>query len=159
LAACPPGRRGWEWHYLNRLCRGDRLPVEVGPDSAEFSPDGARLAGRYRGAVRVWDTSTGREVCSLRGDFGHWSPRLRVLFSPTGKHLATLALRHDPARKGAFWEVRLWDAVTGRPAAPLREAATASQTWSYRGGGIWQFRGAREDPGEVRPWAFSPDGT
>ena len=35
LHGCPPGRRGWEWHYVKRLAHLDRLTLESGSPSAE----------------------------------------------------------------------------------------------------------------------------
>src|SRR5262249_56223204 len=48
LAECLPAeRRGWEWHYLHRLCHGERLTLSDTPGpvyAVAFSPDGKRLA-------------------------------------------------------------------------------------------------------------------
>ncbi|HJZ55692.1 MAG TPA: protein kinase, partial [Gemmataceae bacterium] len=62
LQGCPEDLRGWEWHYLWRLCKVKPLVLH---DSTEvygvaFSPDGERIAsaGRDR-KVKVWDGRTG----------------------------------------------------------------------------------------------------
>lgn len=67
--------------------------------SVVFSPDGRRLAsaGSDR-IVRLWDTTTGQEVISLRG---HEDSIGRLLFSPDGHRLASAS------QDGM---VRVWDA-------------------------------------------------
>src|SRR5262249_14406154 len=44
LEDCPEGLRGWEWHYLMRLCKVDPLviPAETEVIGVAFSPDGER---------------------------------------------------------------------------------------------------------------------
>jgi WD40 repeat protein/serine/threonine protein kinase len=69
-----------------------------------FSPDGKRLAGVSRDAVKLWDVATGHDVLSLRGALQrHWDPAFnpRVAFSPDGKRL--VASNWDES-------ISLWDA-------------------------------------------------
>src|SRR5262249_33923131 len=82
-----------------------------------YSPDGRRLASaRLHGAVRVWDTATGRELRTLfhgASDF-----LLAVAYSPDGKTLAAAGVK----------SVRLWDAESGQDRLTLRghtDAVTA----------------------------------
>jgi WD40 repeat protein len=71
LDACPAGLRGWDWHYLRRLChrqstflRGHTRAVI----SVEYSPDGSRvLTGSDDGSVRLWDPRSGNELACLSG--------------------------------------------------------------------------------------------
>jgi WD40 repeat protein/tRNA A-37 threonylcarbamoyl transferase component Bud32 len=107
-------RRGFDWHYLWRLCH----PAEVVgtlPQIASwqahtgdayfvtFSRDGSRLAsaGRDRTA-RVWDGMTGHPICVCSGHSGDVNC---VDFSPDGELLATASEDHT---------VKVWDARTGK---------------------------------------------
>jgi WD40 repeat protein len=66
--------RGFEWHYLWRLCHAGRgaLQVTGSPKQLAWLPDGRRLAvlsakeGIQReGAVSVWDTVAGKQLLSI----------------------------------------------------------------------------------------------
>jgi WD40 repeat protein len=98
--------------------------------SVAFSTDGRRLAsaGSDR-IVRLWDTTTGQEVLSLRGHEGAVG---RVLFSPDGQRLAS---------SSSDGTVRIWDATPFDVNADPR---------------IWTL--GRKDDGEFNSVAFSPDG-
>src|SRR5262249_2572577 len=54
LGLCPAPLRGWEWHYLRRLCHTGLLSVE-GNDATAFSPDGRLLALASGQDVQVRD--------------------------------------------------------------------------------------------------------
>ena len=44
LHGCPTGRRGWEWHFVERLCNAERLTLDLGNASVNalaFGPDGS----------------------------------------------------------------------------------------------------------------------
>src|SRR5204862_7197716 len=59
--------RGFEWHYLNRLCPADLLVLEHKGRifSVTYSPDGKRLATISSGdGLSVWDVQTGDRLFS-----------------------------------------------------------------------------------------------
>src|SRR5262249_37085576 len=84
LHGCPAGLRGWEWHFVKRLCNLERLTVEVGPGSVNavaFSPDGAWVATGSNASTRksvagtpetikagvdLWDVKSGRRRQAVR---------------------------------------------------------------------------------------------
>src|SRR5262249_15063327 len=105
LAACPAALRGWEWHYLERLCHNEQFSVpRTQPDSwvhdVGFSPDGRQtvaalgmphgLTGylgaeaKLPGRAAVHDAQ-GRPAYARSGPHGAvWS----AAFSPNGRWLA-----------------------------------------------------------------------
>jgi WD40 repeat protein/serine/threonine protein kinase len=98
-----------------------------------FSPDGERLACGGQGPrVAVLDVSTGREVLSLQGCAGDV---VDVAFSPGGKRVAAACRYEEVGSAHVKGEVKVWDATSG------------VETWTFRGSG------------EIRPLAFSPDGS
>jgi hypothetical protein len=105
LDGCPAALRRWEWHYLQRLCRSGRVPLQgvAQPCSAAvFSPDASRVAAIEGGTIHLWDASNGHKLRSLRPPAGGASS---LAFRPDGTQLAA-----------GFGEggVALWDLGTGR---------------------------------------------
>jgi hypothetical protein len=131
LDACRPVElRCWEWGYLRRSCRGDRLALRPGPAEVRavaLSPDGRLVAAAGTpGTVLVYDAATGTRKFTLRGQAGE----VRSLsFSPDGQRLASAS--GTPREAG---EVRVWNVAPGlKPGLargcsrwPVRGAASAS---------------------------------
>lgn len=104
----PAARRQWEWNYVNRLFHGERtmLPHPACVFSVAFSPRADKLVStsgplyENGGDVRVWETQTGRLVCTFKGHRG--SPR-QAVFLAGGKRV--ISASQD--------EVFLWNAQDG----------------------------------------------
>jgi WD40 repeat protein len=141
LDECPEEMRGWEWHYLKRLSQaspvafpwGERRGLGHATDMA-FSPADGRLLAAPSGLknIKIWDTSTGREVVTLTGHDGRV---LRLAFSPDGRLLASGS--EDKT-------VKVW-----RQNSNLPLGAPPS----------WQLAATCPHDGRVHGLIFSPDST
>jgi hypothetical protein len=128
LHGCPVERRGWEWHYVKRLCHPERLSVEAPAGcvyAVAFSPDGRLIASGSGGPfslgnggsnVELWDRETGQRRLTLRGTEHHiWS----LAFSPDGTKLAVGGRSFPPGSP----QVMVRDAKTGEVARNLPQPA------------------------------------
>jgi WD40 repeat protein len=115
LKGCSGPLRGWEWHYLNRLCHAHALTVEE--SAFPVQPPGRWLVTR-RGTgpgqvLAVLDADTGKELYTLRGLDS--DPGL-VAVSPDGRRLAMVSAARAgrPASRVQVWdlpadrEIRSW---------------------------------------------------
>jgi WD40 repeat protein/serine/threonine protein kinase len=144
-----------------------RLKASLKPDfgniiSLSFSADGKHLACACAGGVALYDTADYQRRLFVRGDYPYM-----VAFSPDSRLLAIPAWQ--------FGIIRLWDIVTNREVAVLRNPGwtyhvfftpdgkrliTASSKSVY----IWNLAGAAEKrrfsghSGGISGLAFSPDG-
>jgi WD40 repeat protein len=144
LGECPVDLRGWEYDYLQSLCRQRMRSLQADCGSATsvaFSPDGKRLAAAYMGwgipgkpgQVKVWDVVTGQEIIALKLK-DHEGAVSRVAFSPDGKWLAG-GSHPNPYKPGKPGQVKVWDVATGQE--------------------VFTLKGHSDDIASV---AFSPDG-
>src|SRR5262249_41140610 len=112
LDDAPKALRGWEWHYLKRLCQADLLTLRglrSGIFTVAFSPDGTRLAAAGGDAmVWLWDLRTGEKIRTFAG---HGDVIRGVAFSPDGARLASAGADHT---------VMVWEAATGQRLHTLR---------------------------------------
>jgi WD40 repeat protein len=119
-----PDRRGFEWHYLNRLCNSSLVTLSGHTGyvyQAVYSPDGKRMAsGSEDRTVKVWDAQTGRELLTFKG---HTAPVNSVAISPDGTRVASctgssLTLGNTAEGRG----LKVWDSQTGKEFLHLRRA-------------------------------------
>jgi eukaryotic-like serine/threonine-protein kinase len=130
LEDCPEDLRGWEWHYLMRLCRAEELVIR---DTTEvhgvaFSPDGEQLASAGGdGTITIRDSRTGKVKKTFQA---HFDTVVSIAFHPDCKHLAS---------RGAD-QVKVWDLT-----------ATDEPVWTEPCDVVRKF-------GTAYTVAFSPDG-
>lgn len=129
-----------------------------------FSPDGGMLAsGGFRGTLKLWDTSSGKELSSFKADESRvW----QVTFLPGGKALASV---------GSTNGIKLWDVAKKEEVTFVK--TPGGQTLAFSRDGkllaegrhdgdlyVWDVATKKERHGlkkflrEVRSVAFSPDG-
>ena len=100
-----PVLRGWEWRYLDRICRTEQMTLKGHGDVvrfAAFGPDGSRVvtAGKDDTA-RLWNAKTGVELLK----FSHSSlARFMPAFSLDGTRLLTASTEKT---------VKVWDVNSG----------------------------------------------
>jgi WD40 repeat protein len=184
LAECPPGLRGWEWHYLMRLCRGNVRTLrghEAPVSSLAFSADGRRLASMSQDhVVRVWDTASGKELYSSPRKSATGRNRPSLAFSPDGRRLALPIPFAGPEFTPEVEVASVEDVTTGKTLCTLKAPNDTLVTWLLFSPDGKQVAGACEgDQDRVRFWdagtgrslkalpgnprgvtdlAFSPDG-
>jgi WD40 repeat protein/serine/threonine protein kinase len=116
LRQCPSEARGWEWRYLDQLCRRELTGVQ-GPDDitrgVAISPDGQWVvSGGESLTVRFWDSTSGKVLHELSEKFSpHW---LEV--SPDAKLVFSVCWYPDTS----IYKAKLWDAATGKQIQELR---------------------------------------
>ena len=106
LDDCPKDLQGWEWHYLQRLCRVEPVILQdkTEVNSLAFSPINGELIASAGGdgAVKVWNIKTRKVIQAFDA---HPDAVFSVAFHPDGNHLASV---------GTDRRVKVWDWPTRR---------------------------------------------
>jgi WD40 repeat protein/serine/threonine protein kinase len=145
LEECPLRQRGWEWHYLKRLCHLDLVTLRVGNEEFNdlaFSPSGEWIATANgiagAGELNLWQTRTGVR----RWISASQSAKLAgVRFSPNGKWIATCA------RDGT---ITLWDPKNGKVLHQFKEHRGGVFRIAFSHDSRWLASGGKD--GTVRLW-------
>ena len=161
--------RGFEWHYLWRLCHSGRrmLPDHAGDVyGVTFSPDGKLLVSASEDqTAKVWDVATGELAATLSEQAGELNC---VAFSPDGQLLAIGADNGTVLiRKTDSWDLQATlagheDDVCGVAFSPDGRLL-ASGAWDDKAK-LWETAGFTEQATleghahDVEFLAFSPDG-
>jgi hypothetical protein len=175
LSLCPVEQRGWEWHYVRRLCHPELCGPREHIDHTEevlavcFSSGGRLATAGDDGSIQVWGAAARRRV--MWNLDGHTGAVTAVSFARDGTLLASA---------GADGTVRLWAPAMG-PGPPTltmhghkgavaqaalsrdgRMLASAGADHTVR---VWDaqtgacVRTLRGHTGPVHAVGFSPDGT
>jgi WD40 repeat protein len=124
----------------NRVVQA-RLPVGhrgIG-GSLAWSPDGRQLASGYvTGTIKVWDTTTGVEIATLRG---HGAMVNSLAWSPDGRRLASGSWD----RTAKMWDVATWEEVLTLGG---HQSEVRSVTWSPKG--TWLATASSD--GTIKVW-------
>ena len=145
LALCPVEERGWEWHYLMRLCRDEPVVIPVGAQvhGVSFSQDGEFLASAGGdGTIKIWKSRTGKVIQRFQA---HFDSVLSVAFHRDGKHLAS---------RGADRTVKVWD-LTATEKPVWEERCDASRKFGSAYTVAFSFDGrllATAADGVVKVW-------
>ncbi|MBS0264920.1 MAG: WD40 repeat domain-containing protein [Planctomycetes bacterium] len=135
LAELAPELRGWEWHYVNRLCTAELAPPAGGAgaemkrnalvltghknsvDTALFGPQGAWVVTTSADhTLRIWDSETGAQLKSAE---------------PTGWNLCHASLSADGKKLLTTNHpyVRVWDTQTGEQLVDLTRQVGMESQW------------------------------
>jgi len=148
LDDCPVELRGWEWHYLQRLCNwGVRRTFVAAPSGLRqlaYSRNGLLAVSSDGPGVRLWDPVSGQS----RGTLGEANGPVNALaFSPDGQFLAT----------GDDRTLRVYDVAKGKELVSRPQEGRIS-CLAYSPDGRWLATGGGdpEKPGNLWLWSAMP---
>jgi WD40 repeat protein/serine/threonine protein kinase len=136
--------RGFEWHYLNRLCHPDRqvLRWHASPiRNLARNRDGSRLATLAAdGTLCVWDAAVGSV---LRHWQAHPGQVTALAFSDDGAHLASAA-----SQEQGGGVISVWDAHTGHIKRAIRPDALRVCSLHFSPDGVRLIAGCGRQSGQ-----------
>jgi eukaryotic-like serine/threonine-protein kinase len=107
LESCRADLRGWEWHYVHRLCHAEYLHIPAAKPflgGSLFSFDGKRIVtGGETGLAKIWDAETGLLLRDLHHPFGQTA--YSAAFNAAG---TKVVVRYEDDT------VTVWNAHTGK---------------------------------------------
>ena len=145
LESCPQDLRGWEWDRVNYLLDQSvaSFATHQGQLTAmDISPDGKRaVTGAENQPIKVWDTTTGREVATLPGARTGWIRD--IAFSPDGRHIVSC---------DSSGTVNVWDtADANKPVTSIRHGGGWIPCVSFSPDGS-KIISATQDDGSIKVW-------
>jgi WD40 repeat protein/tRNA A-37 threonylcarbamoyl transferase component Bud32 len=151
LEECRGDLRGWEYRYLQALCRRKLRTLQGRAATANvvaFSRDGRLIAGGSAdGTIQVWDVATGQEERTLSGHTGVVN---EMSFSLDGRRLASAS---------GDGTVRLWNLLTGKTERSIGGHTGGANSVAFSPDGRQLVSGSGDaetvdeaPAGEVRVW-------
>lgn len=161
----------WRFPLPLAVLSGHEKPVK----SAKFSPDGNRIVTDTDGAVRIWDSMTGKLLSTLQTN-GKWLCASQ--FSPDGQKIVTASfdqrltgqasIKNEVARfttgdataliAGLDNMVQMWDGNTGKRIVNLAGNERENERSGNGGVSVAMVTGRAGHNSEVTGVEFSPDG-
>jgi WD40 repeat protein len=123
-------RRGFEWHYLWRLCHAERLSLNAHPISAgtptpggqapvilAYSPDGRMLATTSLDKqIKLWDPATGKVIRTLPQP----EPIACLAFTSDGKELRAVVAGKENPKAFEEYSKRVQEVTAGKAKPSLQ---------------------------------------
>jgi WD40 repeat protein len=120
--------RGWEWHFVYRLCHTHKISFRG--EGASWSRDGSKVLTGVENAEKIWDGRTGKEVLALKEPIAWGEPWIPMAsLSPDGAHVLTI---------GQDGKAKVWDASSGAKVLTLEAhpGRISCGSWSADGSRI-----------------------
>ena len=117
LQQCPQEARGWEWRYLDQLCRRELSRRPWARRFAERNQASISVEDKRIGIGRYWlsRSGPGDSIGQVTHELGEKFQPIWLEVSPDGKLLVSVGWIPNTSTSTA----KLWDATTGTPIQEL----------------------------------------